>query len=187
MLRKSPLLVSLADLQPPPARTSNGACAIRTSVNFGQVRRTSSYEHGPGQEYEESSIKDESYQAEADEGREDQQFHIQHVLGPSKRCLAWACKACKRKTAAVDRRKAATLRERRRLRKVVCGRRLSSTRTSADGVEERSLARSAQAERDNESCFLVVIGLLPALGQHGDLKGGAAPHEIDGLQDSAVR
>lgn len=44
--------------------------------------------------------------------------HIQHVLGPSRRCLAWACKACKRKTAAVDRRKAATLRERRRLRKV---------------------------------------------------------------------
>nr|XP_026483425.1 transcription factor SUM-1 [Vanessa tameamea] len=44
--------------------------------------------------------------------------HIQHVLGPSRRCLVWACKACKRKTAAVDRRKAATLRERRRLRKV---------------------------------------------------------------------
>lgn len=44
--------------------------------------------------------------------------HVQHVLGPSRRCLAWACKACKRKTAAVDRRKAATLRERRRLRKV---------------------------------------------------------------------
>lgn len=49
---------------------------------------------------------------------EEKEDHIQHVLGPSKRCLAWACKACKRKTAAVDRRKAATLRERRRLRKV---------------------------------------------------------------------
>lgn len=33
-------------------------------------------------------------------------------------CLAWACKACKKKSVAVDRRKAATLRERRRLRKV---------------------------------------------------------------------
>lgn len=51
------------------------------------------------------------------EGKEDED-HVQHVLGPSRRCLAWACKACKRKTAAVDRRKAATLRERRRLRKV---------------------------------------------------------------------
>lgn len=38
---------------------------------------------------------------------------------PSKRpCLTWACKACKKKSVAVDRRKAATLRERRRLRKV---------------------------------------------------------------------
>ncbi|GAB6025514.1 myogenic factor [Chamberlinius hualienensis] len=39
--------------------------------------------------------------------------------GPSHRkCLLWACKACKRKTVTVDRRRAATLRERRRLRKV---------------------------------------------------------------------
>ena len=34
-------------------------------------------------------------------------------------CLVWACKACKRKTVRVDRRHAATLRERKRLRKVV--------------------------------------------------------------------
>lgn len=40
--------------------------------------------------------------------------------GP-RRCLLWACKACKKKAVTVDRRKAATLRERRRLRKVcVC-------------------------------------------------------------------
>ena len=36
----------------------------------------------------------------------------------TRRCLLWACKACKRKTVTVDRRKAATMRERRRLRKV---------------------------------------------------------------------
>ncbi|CAF1004433.1 unnamed protein product [Didymodactylos carnosus] len=47
-----------------------------------------------------------------------------HILAPTdscdgtRRCLLWACKACKRKTVTVDRRKAATLRERRRLRKV---------------------------------------------------------------------
>lgn len=35
-----------------------------------------------------------------------------------RKCLLWACKACKRKTMAVDRRKAATMRERRRLRRV---------------------------------------------------------------------
>ena len=49
--------------------------------------------------------------------------HIPHVLapgfhGPARRCLLWACKACKRKTVTIDRRKAATMRERRRLRKV---------------------------------------------------------------------
>lgn len=38
--------------------------------------------------------------------------------GVPRKCLAWACKACKKKTVAIDRRKAATLRERRRLRKV---------------------------------------------------------------------
>ena len=49
--------------------------------------------------------------------------HANHVLapgyhGPNRRCLLWACKACKKKTVAVDRRKAATMRERRRLMKV---------------------------------------------------------------------
>ncbi|CAN9499049.1 unnamed protein product [Ophioblennius macclurei] len=47
----------------------------------------------------------------------------EHVRAPSGlhqagRCLLWACKACKRKTTNADRRKAATLRERRRLSKV---------------------------------------------------------------------
>ncbi|KAK6319142.1 hypothetical protein J4Q44_G00103530 [Coregonus suidteri] len=33
-------------------------------------------------------------------------------------CLPWACKLCKRKTVTMDRRKAATMREKRRLKKV---------------------------------------------------------------------
>ncbi|XP_062922560.1 myogenin [Mobula hypostoma] len=33
-------------------------------------------------------------------------------------CLLWACKTCKRKSVTLDRRKAATLREKRRLKKV---------------------------------------------------------------------
>ena len=43
-----------------------------------------------------------------------------HMTAPGShgQCLLWACKVCKRKNVAVDRRKAATLRERRRLRKV---------------------------------------------------------------------
>ncbi|XP_060695290.1 myogenic factor 5 [Hemiscyllium ocellatum] len=47
-----------------------------------------------------------------------------HVRAPSSHhqaaghCLLWACKACKRKSSSTDRRKAATMRERRRLKKV---------------------------------------------------------------------
>lgn len=48
----------------------------------------------------------------------------EHILAPkcmsgkNRPCLTWACKACKKKSVAVDRRRAATMRERRRLRKV---------------------------------------------------------------------
>ena len=58
---------------------------------------------------------------------EDGDEHIPHVLAPgghgqghghARTCLLWACKACKRKNVTIDRRKAATMRERRRLRKV---------------------------------------------------------------------
>ncbi|XP_066523964.1 myoblast determination protein 1 homolog [Hoplias malabaricus] len=55
----------------------------------------------------------------------DERAHAEdeHVRAPSGhhqagRCLLWACKACKRKTTNADRRKAATMRERRRLSKV---------------------------------------------------------------------
>lgn len=41
-----------------------------------------------------------------------------HCVQQHRKCLVWACKACKRKTVSVDRRKAATMRERRRLRRV---------------------------------------------------------------------
>jgi len=52
-----------------------------------------------------------------------QQNEDEHIRAPSGhhqagRCLLWACKACKRKTTNADRRKAATMRERRRLSKV---------------------------------------------------------------------
>lgn len=49
----------------------------------------------------------------------------EHVLVPKAlkpncegHCLVWACKVCKRKSGPTDRRKAATLRERRRLKKI---------------------------------------------------------------------
>ncbi|XP_028305292.1 myogenic factor 6 [Gouania willdenowi] len=56
---------------------------------------------------------------------EDSSGGEEHVLAPPSlrahcegQCLMWACKICKRKSAPTDRRKAATLRERRRLQKI---------------------------------------------------------------------
>lgn len=71
------------------------------------------------------SLKDEhsDKSGEDNNSADDMDDHLPHVLapgyhGPNRRCLLWACKACKRKSVTVDRRKAATMRERRRLRKV---------------------------------------------------------------------
>ncbi|XP_064629075.1 myogenic factor 5-like [Lineus longissimus] len=60
---------------------------------------------------------------------------IPHVYAPGsghRRCLLWACKACKKKTVSVDRRKAATMRERRRLHKVNAAFEALKRRTSSN-------------------------------------------------------
>lgn len=63
--------------------------------------------------------EDESPESPSQDGGEE------HVLVPKAlkphcdgQCLIWACKICKRKSGPTDRRKAATLRERRRLKKI---------------------------------------------------------------------
>jgi hypothetical protein len=97
---------------------------------------------GQQHELEDDEEGDDEEEGVHSESSEDQ--HVPHVLAPlpllqvegnsaasseggqqgslphhgPRRCLLWACKACKKKTVTVDRRKAATLRERRRLRKV---------------------------------------------------------------------
>ncbi|XP_038230460.1 myogenic factor 5 [Dermochelys coriacea] len=50
----------------------------------------------------------------------DEEEHVRAPTGHHQagHCLMWACKACKRKSTSMDRRKAATMRERRRLKKV---------------------------------------------------------------------
>lgn len=77
---------------------------------------------------DEDDDADDEYTGEADDDDELMEHSAEtHIFEPMSKgdngqtvraCLAWACKACKKKSAAVDRRKAATLRERRRLRKV---------------------------------------------------------------------
>ncbi|XP_076339865.1 uncharacterized protein LOC143240757 isoform X2 [Tachypleus tridentatus] len=71
-----------------------------------------------------SPVRKESSLSGSNSADEDTEEHVPHVLAPPfhghapRRCLLWACKACKRKTVTIDRRKAATMRERRRLQKV---------------------------------------------------------------------
>ncbi|XP_062863489.1 myogenic factor 5 [Trichomycterus rosablanca] len=52
------------------------------------------------------------------ESDEDEHVRAPGGLHEAGSCLQWACKACKRKSSSVDRRQAATMRERRRLKKV---------------------------------------------------------------------
>lgn len=74
---------------------------------------------GPARKFDDADKlrSDFSESCESDDDKE-----LMHIFEPQhngpRKCLTWACKACKKKTVAVDRRKAATLRERRRLRKV---------------------------------------------------------------------
>lgn len=65
----------------------------------------------PGYERTELSLSPEARGPLEDKGLETPE----HCPG---QCLPWACKVCKRKSVSVDRRRAATLREKRRLKKV---------------------------------------------------------------------
>lgn len=65
----------------------------------------------PGYERTELSLSPEARGALEDKGL----GTPEHCPG---QCLPWACKVCKRKSVSVDRRRAATLREKRRLKKV---------------------------------------------------------------------
>ncbi|KAM8910736.1 myogenic factor 5 [Spinachia spinachia] len=56
--------------------------------------------------------------AELDGSEEDEHVRLPGAPHQPGHCLQWACKACKRKSNFVDRRRAATMRERRRLKKV---------------------------------------------------------------------
>lgn len=55
---------------------------------------------------------------ELDGSEEDEHVRVPGAPHQAGHCLQWACKACKRKSSTVDRRRAATMRERRRLKKV---------------------------------------------------------------------
>ncbi|NXP69357.1 MYOG protein, partial [Chloropsis cyanopogon] len=70
------------------------------------------------QAYEPAAFPEHAEAALCAEGTvalEDKEALAEHCPG---QCLPWACKVCKRKSVSMDRRRAATLREKRRLKKV---------------------------------------------------------------------
>lgn len=93
--------------------------AASADIESGSLEAEESNEGNESNEPNESNEESKEKRKESES-----QQHVPHpqatldtAHGP-RRCLLWACKACKKKTVTVDRRKAATLRERRRLRKV---------------------------------------------------------------------
>ncbi|XP_061392295.1 myogenic-determination protein [Musca vetustissima] len=105
---------------------NNSTTNVCTFRNFSDTTPSESHNLTPSPiftDYDENSLSSE-----------------EHVLAPlvcanaqsSRPCLTWACKACKKKSVAVDRRKAATMRERRRLRKVNEAFELLKRRTSSN-------------------------------------------------------
>lgn len=96
------------------------------SCNFSDsMERSSSTVNSKDDDYDDDDYPGDG--DDDDDGQDEQQTE-KHIFEPiangengqtARPCLTWACKACKKKSVAVDRRKAATLRERRRLRKVL--------------------------------------------------------------------
>ncbi|XP_054159491.1 myoblast determination protein 1 homolog [Oppia nitens] len=68
--------------------------------------------------YSDYSTDEEQHQYRQRERHHHMDGHHMRSEHDNCMCLVWACKTCKRKTVSIDRRKAATMRERRRLKRV---------------------------------------------------------------------
>lgn len=136
----------------------NGAARAATFPYTTFINPYAAAGGGGGGQHHQGLIKDTGYvsasSSSSTQDSEDEK-ELSHVLEPQngcgggaggggvgpRKCLAWACKACKKKTVAIDRRKAATLRERRRLRKVSDG-----------SVEKRVLFSGLSGNFFNRGC-----------------------------------
>lgn len=90
-----------------PTTTSTSSCSNEDDLSLQQIPSFSSSTQSSAVDHFEQHILEPL-------------THSINGLQTKRPCLTWACKACKKKSVAGDRRKAATLRERRRLRKVSC-------------------------------------------------------------------
>ncbi|NWQ69016.1 MYOG protein, partial [Neopipo cinnamomea] len=91
---------------------------FETNPYFFPEQRFYDGENFLGSRYEPAAFPERAEVSLCPEGRvavEEKDSVGEHCPG---QCLPWACKVCKRKTVSMDRRRAATLREKRRLKKV---------------------------------------------------------------------
>ncbi|CAL8318637.1 unnamed protein product [Lota lota] len=130
-------------------------------------------------EEEDEDDEDDDEDAESSGGgdEEDEEGHVRappglrpHCEG---QCLIWACKTCKRKSAPSDRRKAATLRERRRLKKI---------NEAFDALKRKTVANPSQRLpkveilRSAISYIEKLQELLQTLDRPGTGGGGGTPN-----------
>ncbi|XP_054717393.1 transcription factor SUM-1-like [Uloborus diversus] len=116
------------DSRYPPTTFACNSSAVTTPPNAAAFHSGNCYRPIRSLPSATSQSSEEGEEEEEEEEEEEVDAEEPHVLAPPssvprgahgpRPCLLWACKACKRKTVAIDRRKAATMRERRRLRKV---------------------------------------------------------------------
>ncbi|KAF3825971.1 hypothetical protein GH733_006085 [Mirounga leonina] len=107
-----------APLPSPQRMEMMDGCQFSPSEYFYEGSCIPSPEGEFGDEFEPRGAAFGAHKPELQGSDEDE--HVRAPTGHHQagHCLMWACKACKRKSTTMDRRKAATMRERRRLKKV---------------------------------------------------------------------
>ncbi|NP_001081292.1 myoblast determination protein 1 homolog B [Xenopus laevis] len=112
------------ELLPPALRdmeeTEGSLCAFPTPDHFYDDPCFNSSDMSFFEELEPRLVHVTLLKPEGPRHEEEEEEHVRAPSGHHQagRCLLWACKACKRKSSGADRRRAATMRERRRLSKV---------------------------------------------------------------------
>uniref|UniRef100_A0A182YB55 Uncharacterized protein n=1 Tax=Anopheles stephensi TaxID=30069 RepID=A0A182YB55_ANOST len=109
------------------------------------------------------------------------------MASPNRPCLTWACKACKKKSVAVDRRKAATLRERRRLRKVNEAFEVLKRRTSTNPNQRLPKVEILRNAIEYIDSLQALLDETPPLHQSSDILPNGTNAALSTPQDYMVR
>lgn len=163
---------------------ASSIASVDASADFESVS-VEAEESNEGNESTEPNESNEPNERNNESNESESNEHVPHPHaaldatasphGP-RRCLLWACKACKKKTVTVDRRKAATLRERRRLRKVNEAFEVLKRRTSNNPnqrLPKVEILRNAIEYIEGLEALLQTNGSSPSQG-HGSIENSNA-------------